>query len=206
MDSFFKSIKIANDVVNFMQGNKNSKTASTQSDDSFEVYILLKCIGKDYYINNYKISHHICLLKSKDDKTYYTQLQTENGDMDGTIVTEFNEDYKFLVDSVYYVPIGRTKRTIDEMRRYQRNSKFNGEPYDLLTRNCQHYVEDFIKFLNVYDKPMVNKNPFENSYANLVLDNISNVKYCVHYRQINLEPAYDLFKLAANVYDNFNKP
>ena len=202
----FKAIKVASDAVSFLQGNRVDQQRQP-IDNSFEVYILLKYISKDFYVSNYKISHHICLIKGRDDKTYYTQLQTENGDMDGTIVTEFKSDYNFLPGTIYYVPIGRTKRTITEMRNYQQNSKFNGQKYDLLLRNCQHYVDDFVKFLNVYDRPACNENPTNHELANLVLDNISNIKFCVHHTQMNLEPAFDVFKFAASAYNSYySKP
>jgi hypothetical protein len=203
--SFWKVLKLANDAANFLQGNIVDQTEQEKDDSSFEVYILLKYISKDCYINNYRISHHICLIKGSDEKTYYTQLQTENGDMDGIIMTEFESDYKFLEGMIYYLPIGRTKRSISEMRNYQQKSSFNGKQYDLLTRNCQHYVEDFINFLNIYDKPKCNENPVENELANLVLDKISNIKFCVNYRQMNLKPAFDVFKYTASAYENYSK-
>ena len=203
--NLWNAFKIANNAVNFLQGNKLDLTNQQTSDNSFEVYILLKCISKDYYINNYRIAHHICLIKGSNDKTYYTQLQTENGDINGTIVTEFESDYEFLDGMIWYVPIGRTKSSISEMKNYQQKSSFNGKQYDLVFQNCQHYVEDFISKIDIYDKPICNENPVDNEIANLVLDKISNVKFCVHYRQMNLEPAFDVFKFAANAYENYSK-
>jgi hypothetical protein len=195
MDKLGAFFVVAKDVMNLLKESKQEKketSAQIEADDeSFEVFILLKCIGEDFYVFNYKIAHHICLLKkSRDGKTYYTQLQTENGDMDGTVVIEFGEDYKFLQDRVFYLPVGRTCRSLEEMERFTRVNKFNGTPYNLLMNNCQHYVKDFIKFLDVYDKPEVKENPLTASntfFANLIFDNISNVKQCTHYSRISLE-------------------
>lgn len=48
-----------------------------EPNDLIEVYILYKILGQDRYINETRVSHHICLLKSRNNKFYYTDLNPD---------------------------------------------------------------------------------------------------------------------------------
>lgn len=127
-------------------------TACAETVEKFEVYVLLKEIGEEKYIQSTSASHYICLLKSKTNhkKTFYTELQTENEAKEGKIRIEFKENYKFYEPPIYYVPIGETSKKLSEMRDYALHANdMIGKDYSLSTLNCQTWVSMFINFIGI---------------------------------------------------------
>jgi hypothetical protein len=133
--------------------NKHPKKPTT-----FEIYILYRALGEEYYINhNYK-SHHICLLKSiKTGEFYYTELSrgksgwgglSNSSASSGTIGTTFAK-YEFLRGPIYHHFVGYTTKTMKEIEEYANEKNcFIEQNYNVFLRNCQHYVRDVCFFLN----------------------------------------------------------
>lgn len=134
-------------------GNNTTVEEVEVTDDMMEVYILLKTIGGDsYWTVDPNISHHICLFKTKDGKFYYTDLQTDNGDKNGIIQLRFGE-YQFFEDRIIaYHPVGYTRKTLEEIDQYRQTHNSIGTIYSLWSNNCQHYVRDCIRFLEIKNR------------------------------------------------------
>lgn len=121
-------------------------------DDKFEVYVLLKEVGQTNYTPHADVSHYICFLKGKTTcRTYYTELQNENGgDFGGQIRIDFKENYQFYDPPIYYVPIGETSIELEKMRQYaQYDNDMIGKEYNIAFFNCQTWVSKFIKFIGI---------------------------------------------------------
>ena len=121
-------------------------------EQTFEVYLLYKSLLEDVYTNAYA-SHHICLLKGGDGTTYYTQLHRDNL----TCRIEFEKHYKFLSNEIYYSFFGKAKMSVNSMRKFAKESKFNGSTYVLGINDCQWYAKDFIEFISAYSKNKTEK-------------------------------------------------
>jgi hypothetical protein len=131
----------------------NSTSVEEVTDDMMEVYVLIKTIGHDtYWTMDPNLSHHICLIKTKDGKFYYTDLQTENGDKGGKIKLRFGEYQFFKNQIIAYHPVGHTRKTLAEIDEFQRTHNSIDTIYSLWTNNCQHYVRDCIKFLEIINR------------------------------------------------------
>ncbi|CAF3258830.1 unnamed protein product [Rotaria sp. Silwood2] len=128
------------------------------TDDMMEVYILIKTIGHHtYWTVNPNLGHHICLFKTTDGKLYYTDLQTDNGDKNGKIELRFGQYQFFNNRIIAYCPVGYTRKTLTEIDEFRQNHNTIGTIYSLWTNNCQHYVRDCIKFLEIKTRvPLLN--------------------------------------------------
>ena len=98
-------------------------------------------------------SHHICLLKTNDGKFYSTDLGSGNATLqdssgEGLIKINFGE-HSFYPGTIYYRPLGVTRKTLAEIEAFSNASPFNNRDYSLLLKNCQHYVWSCISFLNI---------------------------------------------------------
>ncbi|UJR08774.1 hypothetical protein I4U23_013030 [Adineta vaga] len=120
-----------------------------------KAYILIKTIGRDtYWTVHANSAHHICLLKTKNEKFYYTDLQTAKN---GTIELRFGE-YRFFKNHIIdYYPVGYTRKTLLEIDEFRLKHNSSGTIYSLWTNKCQHYVRDCIKFLEIHNQlPTIN--------------------------------------------------
>jgi hypothetical protein len=51
--------------------------------------------------------------------------------------------------TIYYRPVGRTKKTLAEIQTYVQNHDTIGTIYGVFDNNCQHYVESVVEFLDL---------------------------------------------------------
>ena len=116
-----------------------------------DVYLLFKALHRDSYFPDPHISHHILLLKlrQQDNAFYYTDLDSSNFGM-GRIRIVFGPYYFYPGRTIYYQPLGISRnRTLAEIRQFAEGSSLNGQNFSMFTQNCQHYVSSCIQFLGL---------------------------------------------------------
>jgi len=162
----------------FGESNEKSTTKSKdeESNDLIEAYILYKTLGEKRYTINTDVSHHICLLKSRDQKFYYTDLNPNEGNSCGAlskmapIALRFGEEYEFYPTrkassfpgklsifnesslKIWYKPLGKIHVKFNAMKQFVETHRFHGTIFRLVSvgnksNNCQDYVRSCIEFL-----------------------------------------------------------
>lgn len=130
--------------------------SNDENEDFIEVYLLMKALGADEDTCDVTISHHICLFKCSDGTFCYTELDVNT--KGGPCKLHFGK-YNFLRMPVYYKPIGRTRKTLNEIIEWVRQNKTAGTSYTLVFNDCQVYAQQCIQYLDVFDVPPMFTNP-----------------------------------------------
>jgi hypothetical protein len=134
-------------------GSSTSRDDESNNKDTMEVYLLYKKLNAEEYIRHNISSHHTVLLKDSDGSFYYTDLDVDS--KGGPCQLHFNE-YTFLNMPIFYKPIGRTRKSVNEIIEWVKRNEMAGTPYNAALNNCQKYAHSCIQFLNIFDIPRSN--------------------------------------------------
>lgn len=127
-----------------------------EDNDPIEVYLLYKKLGENIYIMDTTISHYICLFKCSDNTFYYTDLGIDS--KGGPCRLNFGR-YQFLPMPAWYKPVGRTRKSLNQIEEWVQQNKTAGTSYTLVLNDCQRYAWSCIKYLDVFDVPEMFSRP-----------------------------------------------
>jgi hypothetical protein len=144
-------MKCAMDGFNSSSSTTSPRYQEEDQSTGIEVYLLFKALHQNSYFPDRHISHHILLLKlrQQDNTFYYTDLDSSNFGK-GRIKIVFGPYYFYPQKTIYYQPLGISRsRTLAEIKQFAEGSSLNGQNFSMFTQNCQHYVSSCIKFLGL---------------------------------------------------------
>lgn len=131
-------------------GSSTSRDDESDNEDTMEVYLLYKELNAQKYTRDQLCSHHTVLLKHSNGTFYYTDLDVNT--KGGPCQLHFGI-YKFLNMPIFYMPKGRTRKTVDEITDWVKKNKMAGTTYQVVLNDCHKYAFECIQFLNIFDVP-----------------------------------------------------
>lgn len=140
------------------------KNDSNNEENCIEVYLLLKTRYHNSYTSNTQAYEPILLFKCSDEQFYYTDVVLEKT----TRLCQLSfGKYQFLPMPVYYKPIGRTHRKLNDIKKWVNTNKKAWKIHLFLLIAESDYLRECTEFLEIFDFPGENQSASQ-SYDSII--------------------------------------
>lgn len=105
-----------------------------------------------------------------------------------------------VLSRIFYRSVGRTTKTLDEIREYINNHDSIDTIYDVFSNNCQDYVTSVVRFLSLEYPPELNSVKTAETPEEIKLGEAYNLFRVVRPRLLSGGYSFDLVQLMSDLH------